>query len=126
VDEADIAKVKEGQQVEISLDSYPDRTIHLTVDSIDFVTHTTSTGGNAFDVKAHIPSNFDYQYRIGMNGNATITTAKKINIVTIPISSLTEDNKVYVKVGNKYEKRTVKLGLQNDTDTEVIDGLTEG
>lgn len=124
IDEADISKVKPGQEVEVNLDSYPDKTLRLTVESIDFVTHTTSTGGNAYDVKAKIPSNNTYQYRVGMNGNATIITNKKRNVIKIPLSSLNDDNSVYVKVGNSYEKRSIKLGLQNDTDTEVVSGLS--
>ena len=124
VDEADISKVKQGQEVEVVLDSFPDKTLHLTVDSIDFVTHTTSTGGNAYDVKAKLIQNNDY--RVGMNGNAQIITSKKPDVVTVSLSSLFDTNKVYVKVNNKYEKRTLKLGLQNDTSTEVLEGLNEG
>jgi RND family efflux transporter MFP subunit len=126
VDEADISKVKLGQKVEINLDSYPNNTFTLQVDQIDFVTHTTSTGGNAFDVKAHILSNENYRYRVGMNGNATIITNKLNNVIQVPLSSLIEDNKVFVKTGKAYEKRTLKLGAQNDTDSEVVSGLSEG
>ncbi len=126
IDEADISKVKPGQKVEISLDSYPNSTLTLQVDSIDFVTHTTSTGGSAFDVKSHISSNEDYRYKVGMNGNATIITNQVKNTIVIPLSSLIEDNKVYVKVGKTYEKRTLKLGIQSDTDTEVLSGLEVG
>lgn len=126
VDEADISKIQIGQNVEINLDSYPNDTLTLKIDSIDFVTHTTSTGGNAYDVKAHIQSNTDYRYRVGMNGNATIITKKLNNVIRIPLSSLIEDNKVYVKTGKTYEKRTLKLGLQSDTDTEVVSGLSDG
>lgn len=124
VDEADISKVKVGQDVEVVLDSFPDRTLHLMVSSIDFVTHTTSTGGNAYNVKAKLSQNNDY--RVGMDGNAQIITDKKPNVVTVSLSSLFDNNKVYVKVGNKYEKRTLKLGLQNDTSAEVLGGLNEG
>src|SRR5258708_29217454 len=42
VDEADIGKITTGQPVDISLDTYPDTIIHGRVNSIDFVTHTTS------------------------------------------------------------------------------------
>lgn len=125
VDEADISKVELGQEVDVNLDAYSDKTLHLKIDSIDFVTHVTSTGGNAFDVKAGIPANDNFTYRVGMNGNAMIITNKKSGVIIIPLSSLIEDNKVYVKVGNKYEKRIVKLGLQSDTEAQVISGLSE-
>lgn len=124
VDEADISKVKEGQDVEVVLDSFPDKTLRLTVSSIDFVTHTTSTGGNAYDVKAKLIQNNDY--RVGMNGNAQIITSKKPGVVGVSLSSLFDTNKVYVKIGKRYEKKTLKLGLQNDTSAEVLEGLNEG
>lgn len=126
VDEADISKVKEGQAVDVVLDSYSDKTIHLVVDSIDFVTHTTSNGGNAYDVKAKIQDNDKNLYRVGMNGNAQIITEKKTGVISVSLASLIETDKIYVKTGNKYEKKTLKLGLQNDTSAEVLDGLNEG
>lgn len=126
VDEADIAKIKEGQKVTVNLDPYPDKTLYLTVKFIDFVTHTTSTGGNAYDVKAILPETKGFDFRVGMNGNAEIILTKKQNVLAIPLSSLVEDNKVYVKTNNKFVKKTLKLGLQNDTSTEILSGLSEG
>lgn len=126
VDEADISKVAVEQIVEVNLNSYPDKTIYLKVSSIDFVSHTTSTGGNAFDVKAKIIEDNKYPLKVGMNGNATITTNKRANVIKIPLVSLIDDNSVYVKKGNTYEKRLIKLGLQSDTDAQVTSGLQEG
>lgn len=126
VDEADISKVKIGQVVDISLDSYPDKTLNLVIDNIDFVTHTTSTGGNAYDVKAKMPDNSDLRYFVGMNGNAEIILSKKGNVISVPLSALFETNKIYVKAGNTYQKRTLTLGAQNDTSEEITNGLSEG
>ncbi len=126
VDEADISKVSEGQEVDVDLNAYPDNQLHLRVGSIDFVTHTTSTGGNAYDVKARIIPTSKMSLRVGMNGNATIITKRKDEIITIPLASLIDENTVYVKTGTIYEKRKIKLGIQSDTDTEVISGLSEG
>jgi RND family efflux transporter MFP subunit len=126
VDEADIGKIKEGQSVKANLDSYPDEDLTLTIDHIDFATHTTSTGGDAYYVKAKLDSdNSNYKFRVGMNGNAEIILDKKEDVLLIPLSSIFDDNKVYVKNGKKYEKRTVKLGVQNDTDTQVLEGLNK-
>jgi RND family efflux transporter MFP subunit len=126
IDEADISKVEIGQPVDVELDSYPGKTIHLKVASIDFTTHTTSTGGNAYDVKATITPNSDLNLRVGMNGNASIITNRRNGVLSIPVSSLTDDNKVYIKDGTKYVKKSVTLGLQSDTEAEVIRGLSEG
>ena len=128
VDEADISKIKIGQRVRVMLDAYSDKTLQLSINSIDFVTHTTSTGGNAYNVKATIGgTNPDYIYRVGMTGNAEIILSEKDDILSIPLSALFETNKVYVQTKNKkYEKRTLTLGAQNDIAVEVKDGLSEG
>lgn len=124
IDEADIGNVKIGQDVNIILDSYPNETLHVKLDSIDFVTHTTSTGGDAYTIKGNLTTdNKDYKYRIGMNGNAEIILDQRKDVVYIPLSSIFDNNKVYVKRGNKYESRILKLGLENDTDIQVLTGI---
>ena len=127
IDEADISKLREGQTVDVIFDAYPDKKLNLTIESIDFVTHTTSTGGSAYDVKAKIMTdNSNYQYRIGMNGNAEIILSKKQHILTVPLASLVDENKVYVKTSKGFEKKTLKLGQENDTSVEVLSGLSAG
>lgn len=126
VDEADIGSVKTGQEVNIVLDSYPDETFRVQIANIDFTTHTTSTGGDAYTVKANFTNdNTDYKYRVGMNGNAEIILDQRENVVYIPLASIFDDNKVYVKNRNKYELRTIKLGLENDTNVQALSGVKE-
>lgn len=127
VDETDIGMVKTGDEVQLKLDSYPNKTINLAVDNIDFVTHKTSTGGDAYNVKAKITGdNSDYHLRIGMNGNAEIITKKKNNVLVIPLSSIVDNDKVVVKTQKGYVKKTIKIGLQNDTSAEILSGLRAG
>lgn len=126
IDEADIGKIRSGQPVTVTLDAYPDKTLDLTVSSIDFATHTTDTGGDAYTVEAALPDNSDLAYRIGMNGDAEIITSKRDDVVTIPLASIQDDKYVYVKTKNGFEKRKVKLGIQNDTDAEATSGVNAG
>ncbi len=124
VDQADIGKVTLGQKVKIVLDAFQDKTLVKSVDKVDFVSHATTSGGNAYYVEALLP--MDSGFRVGMSGNADIIIATKDNVLTIPASSVTDDNTVYKKQNDKYIKTKVKLGLQNDTLSEVISGLLEG
>lgn len=126
IDEADIGKIRQGQKVNFNLDAYQNEDLTEPVNSIDFVSHTTSNGANSFTVEAILPENSKYKYRVGMNGNAEIITGEKDNVLTIPLTSIVNDNIVYTKVDKKYEKRKVTLGFQNDTDAEVISGLNAG
>ncbi|MCL5435162.1 MAG: efflux RND transporter periplasmic adaptor subunit [Patescibacteria group bacterium] len=124
VDQADVGKVTLGQKVKIVLDSFPDKTLIESVDKIDFITHATTSGGNAYYVKSFLP--VDSKFRVGMAGNADIIVATKENVLTIPASAVLDDNTVYKKQNGKYVKTKVKIGLQNDTLSEVISGLSEG
>jgi RND family efflux transporter MFP subunit len=127
VNEADVSKVNDQQSAKIILDAYPNSPLNLTISRIDFITHATTTGGNAYTVEASIASNPNLRYRIGMEGNANIITAKEENILSVPLSSLIDNNSVYVKKGKQlFEKRKVQLGIQNDTDVVITNGLSEG
>lgn len=125
VDQADIGKVREGQKVKVTLDAYPDETLNLTIDKIDFASHTTSTGETAFTVFANLTNNPNNKYRVGINGNAEIITDEKKDVLTIPVSAISEDNKVFVKTKRGFEEKRIKTGLQNDTRTQVISGLSQ-
>ncbi len=125
VDEADVSKIKIGQQVRIVLDSFPNDTITLTVSSIDFSSHTTSTGGNAYTIKTDLLDNADKLYRIGMNADAEIILAEKKNILTVSNFAI-DGNSVYVKTSSGIVKKTVKLGFKNDSDSQIVSGLSEG
>lgn len=126
VDEADISKIIIGQNVGVTLDSFPEKTIDLTISSIDFVSHNTSTGGTAFTVEATLPSSENNNYRIGMSGNGDILIQQKRDVVTVPLVSIFNKDHVYVKTKSGFADRRLQLGLQNDTDSEVIEGLKTG
>lgn len=124
VDEADIGQINIGQKVTVSLDAFSNDNLNIYVDKIDFASHTTTSGGNAFYVEAKIPNNKNY--RVGMNGNADIIVDSRQKVLTISSSSVLDDTYVYEKIKNGFIKKKVSLGLQNDTQAEVLNGLTSG
>lgn len=72
VDEADISKIKIGQEAKITLDSYPDEEFKGRVERIDFVATTTTGGGTAFRVEISLPENDNLKFKVGANGDAEI------------------------------------------------------
>lgn len=127
VDEADIAKVKNNDQVQISLDPYPNKTFYLPVSSIAFVSHTTSNGSVAFTVETKLPvSNSKYNFRVGMQGNANIVTAEKNHVLTIPLSAISSNNSIFIKISKGFLEKQITLGLENDTEVQVLSGLKKG
>jgi len=126
VDEADVGKIKVGDSMNVTLDAYPDQTLNLTIDSIDFNSQKSDTGGTIFRVKAKLPEGVNDAYRIGMNGDAEIITMQKNDVLVLSLASITDDNSVYIKKGDTFEKRKVTTGIQSDTEIEILSGLEEG
>jgi RND family efflux transporter MFP subunit len=126
IDEADIGRIQTGQNAKVILDAFPDKSINLRIETIDFAAHTTTVGGNAYTVEATMPQNNNLQYRIGMSGDAEIIIERKSNVLVVSLASLTDDSSVYVKSKDLFEKRKVKTGIQSDTEIEIISGLQVG
>lgn len=126
VDEADIGKIGIGKKITLVLDSYPDESLPLQISTIDFSSHTSDSGGNVYTVETAMPENINTKYRIGMTGDVEIIIDQKKDALFISLSSLDDNNNVYIKTGDTYTKRKVTSGIKSDTEIEITDGLKEG
>lgn len=126
VDEADVAKVLVKLPARINLDAFPNRSIMLFVDSVDYASHTTSTGGTAYTVSLRIPEDIAFRLRVGMNGDAEIILDERKHVLVVPASSIVDGKYVFVKTKDGFEKRQVLVGLQNDTQAQIREGLAAG
>lgn len=126
VDEADISKVKLGQKAKVSLNSYHDKTFMGTVEKINSLTKTTSSGATVIIVRINL-GQAPIQKIINLNGQADIIVSEVKNALAVPPESLIDDNSVYVKTDtDKPKKVTVKIGLVGEEMTQITSGLTEG
>ncbi|MCI7717729.1 MAG: efflux transporter periplasmic adaptor subunit, partial [[Pasteurella] aerogenes] len=77
-----------------------------------------------------VVENPDNNLRIGMTTQNTITIADVKNTLLIPTMTLKkQNNKVFVNVlttANQVEQREVQIGLNDDMNTQILSGLTEG
>lgn len=132
VSEADIGKVKKGQEVEYTLDGYPDETFSGKVSQVRISPTTVSnvvTYGVIIDVE-----NDALKLIPGMTANVSIITSKKENILCVQTSALKftpfTDGK-----GEKYDKQGIWLldnpkaeprrveietGVSDENYTEII------
>jgi RND family efflux transporter MFP subunit len=129
VDEADIALVTANQTATIELDAYPDEYINSAVSYIAYQSNLTASG-TVFAVEFPIQSVDGLaKYRLGMNGDVSITLDVKENVLTIPLIATRErDGKTFVdvKTGEKtFEEREIVTGLETDEKVEVVSGLSE-
>lgn len=86
VDEADIGKVKTGQQATFSVDAYPDRNFSGTVEQIRLQPNTVQNVVS-YDVVIRVP-NPDLKLMPGMTANLSIATARKDDVLIVPAAAL--------------------------------------
>lgn len=126
VDETDIGKIMLNQNVEISLDAYPDVKIKSEVDHIYYESKTVNNV-TIYEVDV-IPENVPDFFRSGMNASVDFIVSDKSNVMLIPSEFVIKENSgdyVMVKDGkNKVpEKRNVKLGVADNKNIEVLSGV---
>jgi multidrug efflux pump subunit AcrA (membrane-fusion protein) len=136
INEVDIAKVNVGAPVQIHVDALPDTTFDGTVTSIApastnaFNTNgsTNSTQGNIAKFEVAISFNkSDPRLRPGMNANVDIISTDHKNTLLLPLEGLNFDGSSgtvqVLSAGSKQTSRSVKVGLRNDNDAEILSGL---
>lgn len=130
INETNISKVMLGQQVDIVLDAFPDRTFSATISHID-PSSTITDGIVNYTVKATITDILEV--KPGMTANITILISEKKSVLSIPKRSIISVGGVsYVdKIINpkrfKTERVSITTGESGDGDmVEVVSGLNEG
>lgn len=123
IDESDVGLIGIGQKAVVTLNSYPDQTFDATVSEITPATETTDSGATVVIVKLALGKP-NINFVSGLNGQGDIIIREADNVNTIPVEALMDDNEVYVKRGDSYEKVKIETGLQSDTAVEVKSGLT--
>lgn len=118
-DEYDIARIKLGQKVFITLDSYKGQAFEAVVEKIYPIMNERS---RSFTVDARFITEPPVVYpNLTLEANIVIQTKDKA--LTIPRNYLLEDD--YVMLENK-EKKKVVTGLKDYQKVEIISGLTAG
>lgn len=131
--EADVPKVKPGQEVYFTILGEPEKRRYAKLRAIEPAPDTTTSTTDAiyynglFDV-----DNEDGQLRIAMTAEVTIVLASAKDVLMIPAAALGKKNKdgtydvdVMLDKGKK-ETRKVTVGLNNKVNAEVKEGLAKG
>lgn len=135
VSEADIGKVKEGQDVTYTLDGYPDSNFSGKVSQVR-LSPTTVSNVVTYTVIVDV-ANDDNKLKPGMTANVSIITSKSEDVLCVPNLALRfspESNKQkYAKQGiwilseGKPKRIEIETGASDDNSTEIItDEISEG
>jgi HlyD family secretion protein len=125
--EADLPSVRVGQPAQITLDAVPGATYTGTVDVLDLV--GTTTQGVVNYAATILISDANAAIRPGMNATANIITQQRDNVLLIPnraIKTSGQQRLTTVQREGKSVDVPITLGLDNDMETEVVAGLSEG
>lgn len=115
--------IKEGQDVDVSVDIYPGKAFKGKIESIGPVSVST---GAYFPVEISIKNTGDL--KAGLSAAAYLNMAGTEGII-VPREAVIHDNGqsyVYVIKDNVASKRIVETGIENDKEIEVIKGLDAG
>ncbi|QDR79742.1 efflux RND transporter periplasmic adaptor subunit [Sporomusa termitida] len=127
VDETDIGRIKDGQTVSFTVDTYTDKTFTGKVTKISREA-TTSSNVVYYPVYVDVDLPAGLLYPT-MTARVTINVGESRNVLVVPLSAVKEDKgQKYVQVMTAGESRktTVQTGLSDDEQIEIISGLSEG
>jgi len=141
LNELDVAKVRVGMPVEITVDALPQRKFRGTVRKIAPAAQSNPQQASAlgvvkFAVEVYL-NQTDDALRPGMTARCRIITARKANTLRLPLEAIgKEGDRDYVLriVPNqtepngkpKTEKVFVEVGLRSARYAEILDGVREG
>ena len=127
VDETDIGRVKLGQTVSFTVDTYIDKVFTGKVTTISR-SATTSSNVVYYPVYVDVDSSDGLLFPT-MTARTTINVGESKNVLVAPASAVKEEKgKKYVQVmvGGKAQNVTVETGLSDDENVEITSGLNAG
>lgn len=134
VDEADLGGIKVGQDATVRLQTYPNQPISAKVESISTVGTNNGAVVN-YTVKLSMgAAEGDAQpvVLINMSGTSEIVTARTDDALVVPNTAITVDSQTKrysvnrLKADNTTEKIEVTLGYRDNTQTQLLTGVTAG
>ncbi len=133
VNQTDVPRVKLNQKVEVTIEAVPGLSVTGVVERIS---PQATIVNNIKGYPARISlKNADPRILPGMTANVKIPVASAANVTAVPLSAVfTERNPdtgdmeqfVYVKHGDGFEKRDVKVGVADYFYAEIQQGLSPG
>lgn len=156
VDEADIGRMQVGQEVQIHTAAYPDTALIGQVKTIplspkkELTAQSGASLARNYSLKVSLANPNNLTLHPGMTCRAEIYTATSGNTLAVPLQAVqsnndgqneapkssdkanTKNNKaapenfVFVVENGKSQKRKVSLGISDDTNQEILQGLKQG
>jgi HlyD family secretion protein len=129
VDEIDVGRLREGQEVEVSVEALPEASLTGDVRSIAPVA-TLESGIVTYDVVIDLAPT-SAPIRADMTANATVVVEELADVLQIPtwvvrVDEDTGETYVHRRIGDDTERVEVQLGARYEGVAQVISGLSPG
>jgi len=131
VNDIDIAHLAPGQEVKVMLDAFQGQGQEPLVGILGEIPlyGKYENGVTVFDVPVEIEFSPDMPVWAGMSVNLRIPLAEKRGVLLVPLMAVRYDMEgpyVMVVRDGKAERQSVKLGVEDGINVEVLEGLSEG
>jgi cobalt-zinc-cadmium efflux system membrane fusion protein len=124
--EKDIAKLRTGQDVAISVPAYPNSTFN---GNITYISDMLDDNTRTITVRTEVP-NADNRLKPGMFADVTIELDTNGGAIAVPVGAVLDDEGarlVFIRTGpNRFEPRHVTTGTKEDGFVEITSGIEVG
>ncbi|MCP5515879.1 MAG: efflux RND transporter periplasmic adaptor subunit [Verrucomicrobiales bacterium] len=127
IDEADVARIRPGLPVRLTLDAFRDRSFDGSLSYVSSFVETRQEQNRTLRVEAvfadrALPSNL----LPGLSADIEVILAARTNVLRIPTYALLEGSEVLLLEAGRLQTRAVTTGLRNWSYTEIQSGLAPG
>ncbi|MEY2411181.1 MAG: rane fusion protein macrolide-specific efflux system [Verrucomicrobiota bacterium] len=127
VNQADVIRLKQGRDVDIQAESVPGVRMKGIVERIA-PQAVIKNGIKGFSARILI-KDIDPRVRPGMTAVLSIPVSTADNVLSVPLAAVFSENGdrfVFVKTDEKYERRSILIGVTDYAYAEVLKGLSAG
>lgn len=129
VEESELANIREGDSVNVSIASYPDDEFTGVVEDIGESAYNSSTGTTYVEISVKLGGETSKLYE-GMTAQITFITKETENVTYVSNRAIIRENgKSYVKkkeADGTITRQEVTTGFSDGINVEIKEGLSEG
>jgi HlyD family secretion protein len=135
VDEMEVLKIKEGQDVKITVDAFGEsikgRVAHISSQAVKGTDGKKTANFEVSVAMDSLPASLKENLRLGMSANMEIMMVNKPNALMVPIPAVIIEGpdrfvNVRDKATNKTKKVKVEAGITSMDAVEIVNGLKTG
>jgi HlyD family secretion protein len=127
LDEVDLAKVRRGQEVRVTLDAYRGQSFAGTVARVAPYVQDLEEYSRTIEIEVELEDReFAAKLRPGTSADVEVILETRSDVLRVPSYALIEGGRVFVVEDDTIVARDVETGIRNWDFTEIVSGLGAG